>query len=100
MSLGGFLNTIISGDMRFRDDVFNDEFKGIIIDTVLTSDTGKWETGIKRKNIEGEWIIVEMYENREEAKTKHEEWVKRLKKDPKMKLKDCITPEEWAFGEY
>ena len=59
----------------FRKDAITDEINGIAIDTACPSDTGKWETGIKVK----EWIIVEQYENKEDALKGHKKWVEAVK---------------------
>jgi hypothetical protein len=69
-----------------RSDVFNDKIGDVTVDTVCAFDTHTWETGIEQN---GEWIIVEQYEDREKAKTGHQKWVEKIKKDPKQKLKDC-----------
>ena len=68
------------------------------VDTCYTPDTDQWETGIKRNN--GNWIIVEMYGDKEKAEKGHKEWIKKLKKNPKTKLKNCISPNDWFFGDY
>lgn len=64
------------------------------IDTCYTPDTQEWETGIKRN---GRWYIVETYEDEEKAKIGHKKWVKKIKQNPEMTLKECRTPEEWFF---
>ena len=74
-----------------RKDVFRDEIKGVIIDTVLPLDTGKWETGIKIK----EWIIVEQYENKEKAREGHKKWVEEVK-NGKRDFKDI---DMWGLNE-
>lgn len=59
-----------------RKDIFRDEIDEVIIDTVCAFDTNKWETGI---NIKGDWIIVEIYDNKKQAKTGHEKYVSEVK---------------------
>lgn len=82
-------NNIIRGyEPEFRKDVFSDVIGDITIDTVKAFDTGMWETGIERKNIEGKWVIVEQYESREDAQKGHDNWVELMRKTPKVKLED------------
>lgn len=71
-----------------RDTAMADEMGDITIDTCIPSDTGVWETGIKRKSVEGEWVIVSQYDSDKEAKEGHEQWVKLMKEKPTCKLKD------------
>lgn len=84
-----------TGTQPSRDDVFTDKFDSIIVDTCCTSDTGVWETGIRRDNIEGEWIIVTQYESREEAEIGHQNWVAYMKENPTCELKDV---DMWNLG--
>ena len=65
-----------------------DKLDGITIDTVETPDTGYWETGIRRKSIEGKWIIVCQYRSEEEAKKGHKDWVEYMKENPTCELVD------------
>jgi hypothetical protein len=66
------------------------DIKTHVIDTVFTIDTGEWETGIKPKN--NVWIIVEQYGDSEiKAKKGHDKWVEKLKKNPKLELKDVMS---------
>ena len=98
MSFDGFLKQMITDPNRnFRSESLNDKIKDLIVDTVLTPDTGKWETGIK---IKGKWIIVEMYKDSKEAHKGHEKWCKECRLNPKQEFKSCISPMEWAFGDY
>ena len=65
----------------------------MIIDTCYASDTGLYETAISHPKYNGgSWIIVEEYENREEAQKGHNKWVKKMtsKKLPKN-LKDVSS---------
>ena len=68
-----------------RLKALNNEVNNHIIDTVVASDTGLWETGIKR---DSEWIIVQQYRNEKSAKTGHNKWVKLITKNSKAKLED------------
>lgn len=76
----------LSGNNSHRDDVFRDEFDGIIVDTVKPLDTGIWETGISR---DGEpWVIVTQYPSREDAEKGHGVWVRALKDNRNRELSD------------
>ena len=67
---------------------------GLIVDTCLVTDSGKkYETGvIHPKYNKGDWVIVELYDTKKEAKLGHKKWVKLMtaKKLPKS-LKDVST---------
>jgi len=76
-----------------RRDVFRDEFNNIVVDTCCAPDTGMWETGISKEKGRN-FIIVEQYENREKAKIGHQRWVKKMKKNPDLELKDIRV---WDF---
>ena len=98
MSLKGFLNQIITDPSgNFRSKALTDNINGLVIDTVLTPDTGKWETGIE---VKGTWVIVEMYKDSKEAYKGHEKWCKKCRLNPKQKFKVCISPIDWASGNY
>ena len=77
-----------------QDVIGRDEFGNIIIDSCFTPDTQKWETGVKKGD--DSWIIVEMYDTREKAIAGHKKWRLKLKKNPKLKLKNC----DWMKGGY
>jgi len=96
MSFGKFLEGMVTNTLSDRSTALREEFKGIIVDTCYCSDVGCWETGIKVK--EESFVIVEEYKDEEEAKKGHKKWVSKLKKNPKLKLKECRTAEEWFFG--
>lgn len=84
----GILSTISSmahPENNDRSDVFRDEFGDIIVDTVSPCDIKVWETGINRN---GDWIIVEQYEDRESAKEGHKKWVNLLKENSNVELED------------
>jgi len=78
----------IGNTLEGRDDVFNTElYEGdIIIDTCCAFDTHTWETGICKKN--GHFIIVEQYNNRNEAVIGHNKWVEKMTQDKKQHLED------------
>jgi len=89
-----FMGTLATGDTSFRETAMNIKIRNLVIDTVESPDCG-WETGIKKN---GEWIIVEEYPNKKEAKKGHKEWIKSIKENPTQKLKQCRSVEDWAFG--
>jgi len=80
------MKAISTNDRSFRNTALNWENNGIVVDTCCAFDTGKWETGIERNG--DSWIIVEQYEDKEEAITGHKKWIEKMKKNPKMKLTD------------
>jgi len=80
-----------------RKDIFRDEFDKIIVDTVRAFDTGTWETGIERDG--GHFIIVEQYDNRDKAAKGHAQWVRKLKENRNLELKDIDIfglDDEWG----
>lgn len=89
-----FFNAMSNGTMRARrNEAMTDEINNHTIDTCVPGDTGRWETGIKRN---GTWIIVEDYNNDENAKIGHKKWVKKIKTNPECKLKDN---DMWGLNE-
>lgn len=100
-NLTRFFMSLEDKETAWRKDVFNNVLKFgkniFVVDTCFTPDTNAWETGIK-KNDES-WIIVEEYETRTLAEKGHKNWVNKLKKNPKIKLNQCRTSEEWFFGD-
>jgi hypothetical protein len=56
----------------------NKVINGWTVDTCIGYDTGEWETGIKPKN--GNWIIVQQYNSKEEAIKGHKEYINKIKK--------------------
>lgn len=80
------IQLVAHGFNPYRSNAFRDEWDDIIVDTVVAYDTNMWETGIM---VEGKgWVVVEQYENREEAEKGHAKWVKRMKSNPRYELKD------------
>lgn len=83
-----FLNYLAEGTPNYeeyRNNAITTNIGGQTVDTVFAGDEGKWETGIER---DGEWIIVEQYDDKNSAENGHKKWVNKLKKSPKIKLKD------------
>ncbi len=93
-NLSRFGTEILMGDRSYRKTAMTDKVKGLTIDTVYAPDVMKWETGIEKEK----WIIVEEYEKEIEAKKGHEKWIGLIRKNPKMELEQCRTPEEWFNG--
>ncbi len=58
--------------------VANYDKNGIIVDTVMIADSEQpFETGISHKRYnDGKWVIVEMYDSKEDAQIGHDKWVK------------------------
>lgn len=87
--LGSFLSGF--GGMAYESEeqanqrkVKNTEIKDCVVDTCYANDTEMFETGISYKKInDGNWVVVEEYSTKEEAKKGHEKWVKKMKKNPK-----------------
>jgi len=67
-----------------RKSALTTHIDNIVVDTVKPVDTGVWETGIQR----GSWIIVEQYDDEQQARTGHDAWVEKIKKDPNTPLED------------
>ncbi len=82
-------------DVSGRATSLTDELEGITVDTCCPSDTCVWETGIKREKIEGEWVIVSQYVDKEKATKGHKQWVELMKLTPDCKLKDI---DMWNLG--
>lgn len=78
-----------------RDDVLNDSWDDITVDTCAAFDTMEWETGVLRLKTEDKWFIVEQYVSKDQAKVGHQKWVDQLKKNPKIELKDIDL---WGLG--
>ena len=90
-NLFGFLGMFDDYEERALDHY---EKGDIIVDTCLVTDSHKpYETGIchPKYNV-GDWVIVELYDTKEEAQVGHDKWVKKMtaKKLP-SKLKDVST---------
>ncbi len=74
--------------------VENTKVGGGEVDTVMVTDSEEpYETGICHPQYnEGSWVIVEMYNTKEEAKEGHKRWVEVFSKDElPIKLQDVGT---------
>ena len=90
--VSNFIDALLMQDNSFRDDHITDTIKDIIVDTVCAPDTGKWETGIY---INGKWIIVSQYDDKDSAIKGHKQYVKSVKKG-KRHFKDIDL---WGLNE-
>ena len=80
-----FAKALAQGEMS-KNNINTVLESDIIIDTCVPSDTGIWETGVKRK---GEaWIIVSQYHNDSDAISGHQHWVEALTENPSLELED------------
>lgn len=86
-----FLSTFASGNPYPDEQITNEVSKSITVDTALPKDTMVWETGIKRMEIEGKWVIVEQYPDKESAQIGHKRWVEQMTEYPDYPLKDIDT---------
>lgn len=92
--VGTLLKTVMSSavnpdPLSCRKNAITDNIGEITVDTSCPSDTGLWETGIRRSKKEN-WIIVEQYENKKTAKIGHLAWVEKIKADKNMELRDIF----------
>jgi hypothetical protein len=73
--------------------VANTEVKGGVIDTCRVTDSSRpFETGIQHEGYnDGQWVIVEMYDDKESAAAGHEKWVQKFSKNPPQELRDVST---------
>ena len=82
-----FLSAFARGSMGPHEQITTD-LPDIVVDTCLAGDSNKWETGINRSKIEGEWVIVEQYPDKPTAEVGHAKWVKMLSEYPDLPVKD------------
>jgi len=84
-------------EKNWRKNALTNVVKGLTIDTCYCPDIHKWETGIKKR---GRWIIVKEYSSKKEAVEGHKKWVRKLRKNPEMKLKNCRTAikKKYSYG--
>ena len=61
-------------------EIAHDETEDLVVDTVAVNDSEQpFETGIKHPLYnDGRWIIVEMYNTKEEAVIGHNKWVEKM----------------------
>jgi hypothetical protein len=73
--------------------VENTIVNGATIDTARVTDAEKdFETGIMHPGFNGgKWIIVELYDTKEEAQEGHHKWVALFKKSIPIELSDVST---------
>jgi hypothetical protein len=70
---------IMRDENLFRLNAKNDRIGAYTIDTCNTPDCG-WETGILKDD--GNWVIVEYYENEEAAAVGHSKWIQFCATEP------------------
>jgi len=79
----------LTGQLPDRGKVFRTEDNGWIVDTCIAFDTKTWETGIyPAPPNDKHCVIVEQYENQEQAEKGHDKWVQLMREDPSRKLED------------
>ena len=91
--LFGSISMLDNYDVR-KVDNYSDKEKGLIVDTCLVTDSEQdYETGICHPAYNnGDWIIVEMYNEKEEAQKGHNKWVKIMtSKSLPKELKDISS---------
>lgn len=86
--LTGVMNFFASGMQGPHEQITTKVSDTIIVDTSLPSDTNIWETGIKRTEVEGKWVIVEQYPDKKHAEVGHKRWSKQMAEFPDYPLKD------------
>ena len=91
----GVLRFLSSG-MQGPFEQWTEELPDITVDTSIPADTHIWETGINRERIEGKWVIVEQYPDREAAKVGHSKWAELMKEYPDFPLRDI---DSWSLEE-
>jgi spermidine/putrescine-binding protein len=87
----GYLDMLCNYEDR-KVDRFEDE--NLIVDTAEVTDSDqKYETAVQHPQYnEGEWIIVECYDTKEQAQEGHDKWVKKMTKEElPHQLKDVST---------
>jgi hypothetical protein len=90
--LSWMADSVMGKEPPHRRDVLKEELgDGCIIDTCAPPDTGRWETGIKKKD--ASWVIVEQYKSRGEAVEGHTKWTKLMTDEPDAKLVDIFVKE-------
>ena len=87
-----FIDMILNREQRV---VARYEKDNLIVDTCLVTDSDQpYETGIRHPDYnEGLWIIVEMYETKEDAQKGHDKWVALMTAKLPEKLYDVGTSE-------
>lgn len=87
-----FLNDVGNHDERKVDRYKNDT---LTIDTAYVSDgTKPFETAVAHPSYnERKWVIVESYDNKDEAQIGHDRWVRIMTTDPPTVLVDCCNAE-------
>ena len=92
MGLFDFLG--MSGNYEERKVANYSEGK-LVVDTCAVTDSSKpYETGIAHPDYnDGDWIVVGLYDTKEQALEGHDKWVKKMKSRLPKKLIDVSTAE-------
>lgn len=80
--------------------VARDEVNDYTIDTVLVTDR-RWtyETAISHEHFDnGDWIIVEGYDTKEDAIKGHKKWLEKCKIENIVQLTDCYTEQVFVVS--
>ena len=81
-----------------KDDVLRYEANNLIIDTCIAYDTDLWETGLNDSRYYDNWIIIEQYQDKEEAKIGHDKWVKIFTGDDlPQEIDDVLIEKTYKF---
>lgn len=85
-----------SEERRNSRKVNNTTGEGWTVDTCYAPDNECYETGIECSWINnGDWVIVDEYETKEEAEKGHKKWVEQMGKRPKKLY--SVQSEEWLI---
>lgn len=80
--------------------VARDEVNDYTIDTVLVTDRSwLYETAIMHEDFnDGDWIIVEGYDTKEDAIKGHKKWLEKCKIENIVQLTDCYTEQVFVVS--
>lgn len=94
MNLGMFDFFEMADNYEQRKVAHYEKKGGLVVDTAAVTDSSKpFETGISHPSYNnGKWVIVELYDNKKQARNGHKRWIKLMtsKQLPKS-LKDVST---------
>jgi hypothetical protein len=85
-----FMDMLGNHDERKVD---RNKINNAIIDTCAVTDSDEpYETAVCHKNYnDNQWVIVEMYNSKEEAIKGHQKWIKLFEKELPLYLEDVST---------
>jgi hypothetical protein len=99
-TIGQMLNCIVESlDPNYtRPRAITDETSQFLVDTVRTTDTLLWETGVQHlHSLDRRWTIVEQYQDEEAATEGHKQWVETLSENPEQELFDVFLREKRQY---